>query len=173
MEADKHALIEEFAPAYDMVERHQTDVHAPVERVYEPVRNLELTGSRTFRWLFLLRELPASLRFAGRGSGRLGLTLDALLRSGFILLGEKPQQEILLGLVGRFWAPSGCIQWLDADDFRCFSRSGYAKAIWNFTFLNEIMERRVSPQRRGYSVWTTRAGGVFVCTGCLSGRLAV
>jgi hypothetical protein len=140
VEADKHALIDEFAPAYDMVERHQTDVHAPVERVYEPVRNLELTGSRTFRWLFLLRELPASLRFAGRGSGRLGLTLDALLRSGFILLGEKPQQEILLGLVGRFWAPSGCIQWLDADGFRCFSRSGYAKAIWNITFLTEIME---------------------------------
>ena len=105
MEGDKHALIDEFAPAYDMVERHQTDVHAPVDRVYDAVRNLELTGSRTIRWLFLLRELPASLRLVGRGNRRLGLTLDALLRSGFLLLREKPQQEILLGLVGRFWAP--------------------------------------------------------------------
>ncbi len=107
MEGDKHALIDEFAPAYDMVERHQTDVHAPVDRVYDAVRNLELTGSRTIRWLFLLRELPASLRLVGRGNGRLGLTLDALLRRGFLLLGEKPQQEILLVLVCRFWAPSG------------------------------------------------------------------
>ena len=137
MEADKHALIDELAPAYDMVERHQTDVHAPVDRVYDAVRNLELTGSRTIRWLFLLRELPASLRLVGRGNKRLGLTLDALLRSGFLLLGEKPQQEILLGLVGRFWAPSGGIQWLDADGFRCFSRSGYAKATWNFTLFKQ------------------------------------
>ena len=135
MEADKHALIDEFAPAYDMVERHQTDVHAPVDRVYDAVRNLDLTGSRTIRWLFLLRELPASLRLVGRSNRRLGLTLDALLSSGFLLLGEKPQQEILLGLVGRFWAPSGNIQWLDADGFRCFSSSGYAKATWNFTLF--------------------------------------
>ncbi|MBD0355902.1 MAG: hypothetical protein ICV57_01840 [Rubrobacter sp.] len=107
MEGDKHALIDEFAPAYDMVERHQTDVHAPVDRVYDAVRNLELTGSRTIRWLFLLRELPASLRLVGRGNGRLDLTLDASLRRGFLLLGEKPLQEILLALVCRFWAPSG------------------------------------------------------------------
>jgi len=137
VEADKHALIAEFAPAYDMVERHHTDVHTPVDRVYDAVRNLGLTGSRTIRWLFLLRELLASLRLVGRGNGRLDLTLDALLRIGFLLLGEKPQQEILLGLVGRFWAPSGTIQWLDADGFRSFSRSGYAKATWNFTLFKQ------------------------------------
>ena len=126
MEADKHALINEFAPAYYMVQRHQTDVLAPVDRVYDAVRNLDLSGSRTIRGLFLLRELPASLRLVGRGNRRLGLTLDALLRSGFLLLGEKPKQEILLALVGRFWAP---------ESRRRFRLYWHAKATWNFTLF--------------------------------------
>ena len=98
MEADKHALIDEFASAYDMVERHQTDVHAPVDRVYDAVRNLDLTGSRTIRWLFLLRELPASLRLVGRGYKRLGLTLDA--RPGGSFLGAFGRHPVVRR--GRF-----------------------------------------------------------------------
>jgi len=54
------------------------------------------------------------------------------LKSGFILLGENPGEEILLGLVGRFWTPSGGIRGLDVDAFRRFTDPGFAKTIWNF-----------------------------------------
>jgi hypothetical protein len=64
---------------------------------------------------------------------RLGLTLDDLLRTGFILLAENPPREILLGVVGKFWTSSGCIQKLNAEGFRAFEQSGYAKAVWNFS----------------------------------------
>ena len=126
-------LIDEFLPDHDVVERHQIGIRAPVERVYDAVRALDLSRSRTIRWLFLLRELPALPRSSGRGNTRLGLTLDGLLGSGFVLLGETPRQEFLLGLVGRFWTPSGDIQRLDASGFRTFDRPGYAKAAWNFS----------------------------------------
>ncbi len=127
-------LIDEFLPAYDVVECHRTEVRAPVERVYGAVCRLELGGSGTVRLLLRLRELPTLLRPSERGvRRRLSLTLDALLESGFVLLGEEPNQELVLGLVGRFWTPSGDLQRLDAEGFRDFERPGYAKAAWNFS----------------------------------------
>ena len=128
-------LIDESLPVYDVVERHRTKVRAPVERVYDAVRRLDLGGSATIRSLFWLRELPARLRPSDRGAAgrRLGLTLDALLEGGFVLLGERPNRELVLGLVGRFWTASGDLQRLDAGGFRDFRRPGYAKAAWNFS----------------------------------------
>ena len=35
-------LIDEFLPVYDASERHQIDIHAPVERVYAAVHSLHL-----------------------------------------------------------------------------------------------------------------------------------
>lgn len=59
--------------------------------------------------------------------------MDGLLKSGFILLAEIPNQEIMLGLVGRFWTASGDIQKMDAESFRQFNQTGFAKALWNFS----------------------------------------
>ena len=56
-----------------------------------------------------------------------------MLESRFALLGERPNRELVLGLVGRFWATSGDLQRLDAGEFRDFGRPGYAKAAWNFS----------------------------------------
>jgi hypothetical protein len=49
---------------------------------------------------------------------------------GWILLGERPGQEIALGLVGRFWRP--VIRYADvtAEEFRDFAAPGYAKAVY-------------------------------------------
>ena len=133
--ANTPTLIDEFLPAYDVAERHQVEVSARIERVYDAVRSLNLGGSGVVRMLFWLRELPALfLRPSSRGAaGRLGLTLDALLNSGFVLLGERPNEELALGLVGRFWTPSGDIQRLTLKGFRDFQRRGYAKAVWTFS----------------------------------------
>ena len=79
-------LIDELLPDYDVVERHQLDVRAPAERVYDAVRALDLSRSRTIRWLFLLRELQALTRYSVRGNRRLVLTLDGWLRSWFVVL---------------------------------------------------------------------------------------
>jgi hypothetical protein len=59
--------------------------------------------------------------------------LRDLIAGGFILLGERPAEEILLGVVGRFWTPLGGIKRMDAEAFRVFASPGYAKAVWNFS----------------------------------------
>ena len=127
------SLIDEFLPVYDVVERHQIDIHAPVEPTYAAVRALDMGTSTRIRWLFILRGLPALLRSRDRREElRRSLTLDGLLESGFILLGERPHQELLLGIVGRPWTPSGDTQRVDVEGFRNFETPGYAKVAWSF-----------------------------------------
>ena len=133
------SLIDAFLPAYDVAASYAAGVAAPPERVWAAVRALEMRGSPLVRGLFLLRSLPALLvhprrTLARRGHGRaLGLTLDDLLRGGFTLLGERPGEELLLGLVGRFWRADGGIVRVAADEWREWERPGYAKAAWSFT----------------------------------------
>jgi hypothetical protein len=133
------SLIDAFLPAYDVAASYATRVAAPPERVWAAVRAREMRGSPLVRGLFLLRSLPALLvhprrALARRGERRgLGLTLDDLLRGGFTLLGERPGEELLLGLVGRFWRADGGIVRVAAGEWREWDRPGYAKAAWSFT----------------------------------------
>ena len=125
-------LIDELLPRYDVVERHQIKILAPAHIVYEAVRELDLSDSRVVRLLFRLREVPGVCRSKPRDTQRLGLTLRDLVASGFIVLGERPNEEIALGLVGRFWTASGKIKRMDAEAFNAFASPGFAKAVWNF-----------------------------------------
>jgi hypothetical protein len=134
-----HRLIDEFMPVYDVSEFHETAIHAPIQRVYDALRSADLGGSPIIRFLLLLRALPAIFTTAGHERSP-KLNLDAFMKSGFVLLGESPPNEIALGLVGRFWTLSGSTCRLDASEFRAFDSPGYAKAVWNFSLVEESAE---------------------------------
>lgn len=126
-------LIDEFMPEPHFAERHAIRVAAPPERAWAAVRALDLRRSWIVRGLFALRSVPA-LFGGARGRG-LGADMDGLLRSGFVLLAERPPREIVLGLAGKFWRPTGNISRVEPDEFRDFDRPGMALATWNFTIL--------------------------------------
>jgi hypothetical protein len=140
-------LIDEWMPAWDEAERHETRIGAPRERVWRAVRTLDLAASPVVRALFALRSIPA-LFSRQRRDRALGTTLDALLRNGFVLLGERPGEELLLGLVGRFWRPSGGVLRLTAEEVREFDRPGYAVATWNFTLSDDGDHVRLATETR-------------------------
>jgi len=49
-----------------------------------------------------------------------------------IRLEEIKNQEIILGLVGKFWQPTyGTVLNLRTNDFMNFNQSGYCKVAWN------------------------------------------
>ena len=125
-------LIDDFLASYDVRERHGIKVHAPVERVYAAVRQLDISGAKLSMFLFRLRGIPA-----GTSCAPSCFNLDDFLKMRFILLGERPNEELLLGLVGRFWTPSGELRRLDAAGFREFNEPGYAKAAWNFSLSEQ------------------------------------
>ena len=93
--------------------------------------------------------------FAARGllvpRRRRAYTIDGLVAAGFTLLHERPGSEIVLGLTGRFWRPSGGLVRLTPAEFASFAAPGSAQAVWNF---------RVAPAGRGSLISTeTRVRG--------------
>jgi len=125
-------LIDDFLPAFDVSARHSLEIAAPIECAYAAVRRVDLGKSRVTRLLLTLRGLPRLFQAGGRAE-RDTMTLDDIVRGGFVLLGEQAPKEILLGVVGKFWTPTGGVQRLDPDGFRTFTQVGFAKAAWNFS----------------------------------------
>ncbi|HLF84810.1 MAG TPA: hypothetical protein VI837_11595 [Blastocatellia bacterium] len=134
-----HILIDEFMPACDVSEYHETTVRASIEKVYDALRTADLGGSPIVRLLLRLRALPAIFTTGGH-KRNLKLNLDAIMKGGFVLLGENPPNEIALGLVGRFWTLTGTLRRVSAGEFGSFDRPGYAKAVWNFSLVEESAE---------------------------------
>ena len=97
-------------------------VSAPVGTTARAVREVDLSASPLVRTLFLLRGLPTRQ-----------LDLDGLERIGFTVVRDEPGGELALGIVGRFWTPSGAIVPVDADRFDAFDVPGHAKVIDRFT----------------------------------------
>ncbi len=126
-------LIDDYLPRYDAFERHHMEIAAPSEQIYAAVRQLDLSSSFLIRGLFLMRSLPAVFSSHKKNQAKLGLNFESLLHSGFVLLEEKPEEEIVLGLVGKFWTANGCIENISANEFRDFALPGFAKAAWNFS----------------------------------------
>jgi hypothetical protein len=57
------------------------------------------------------------------------------------MLAEVPNEELVIGIAGRFWRIDGgrCME-LTADDFVGFVRPGYAKVAWNFNLRADSPE---------------------------------
>jgi len=123
-------------PACDVSEFHETTVRAPIQKVYDALRIADLGGSPIVRLLLRLRALPAMFTIGGH-KRNLHINLDALVKGGFVLLGENPPNEIALGLIGRFWKLSGATRSIIAGEFKAFDEPGYAKAVWNFSLVQE------------------------------------
>lgn len=51
-------------------------------------------------------------------------------QGGWVLLGERPGEELALGLVGKFWRPVIDYAHVPAERFRDFGEPGYAKTIY-------------------------------------------
>ena len=132
-------LLDDHLPHFDFVERHAVKVAAPPASVFAAIRRADLGRGPLTRTLLLLRALPGLIvapretvgRFLGRRGSR-HVTLEALASAGFLILGEDPGREIVLGTIGRFWRASGGMRPFAAAEFARFDEPGWAKAAWNF-----------------------------------------
>ncbi len=123
-------LIDGFMPEFDVSEHHVARVHASADRAYEAVRRVDLARSKAVRVLFVARGMPMMLR--GRRRASRTMTLDDLVLGGFVWLADEPPQEMVLGVAGSFWRPSGGVVRMEAREFESFDQPGCAKAAWNF-----------------------------------------
>jgi hypothetical protein len=126
-------LIDQFLPEYDEVEHHAASVDAPADRTYRAVKELDLARSPVVLALLAVRGIPSLFTGAVKPKRRLGL--DEIVESGFVVLGEEPGRELVLGIVGKFWTLSSGVHRIEPDQFTGFDEPGFAKAAWNLVVV--------------------------------------
>lgn len=130
-------LIDDFMPRFDFNETHDIKIRATAENVFRALNEVDLCESAIVRWLFRLRGMPTE-----------NMTLRELRRLRFETLGENKNQELLLGLAGRFWTLTGNLQKINSNNFREFNEKGFAKAVWNFWLDEAQGETRLTTETR-------------------------
>jgi hypothetical protein len=139
-----HVPLDEFLPDYDVNELHSTRVAAPPEAALAAVRTVTSREVPLLVLLMALRRVPSAMRrLTAHGGGvrrgrprpaRRALDaplLDQFTGGGFLVLADRPD-ELVVGVVGRFWTADGGIRRLAAADFAAFDEPGFAKAVVNF-----------------------------------------
>jgi hypothetical protein len=140
-------LLDEVLPRFDATEVHDVWIPAGPQVVFAAVKQVTVREVRLLMPLEALRGLPSLLtgRPAFRPT-RSAPVLDAFT-VGVVPLGERPDQEIAAGAIGRFWRLAGneAAAIRTREDFLSFAEPGYAKAAIAFV---------VRPERDGSRVIT-------------------
>jgi hypothetical protein len=137
-------LVDDFLPTYDVSDAVATVVHADLPTTWEAlmaVDVIEVGRKRPLVGLLgAIRVLPdiVSQMLHGelpqRPPQHLHLrdtTSISLDKGGWVLLGERPRDEIALGLVGKFWRPVIEFASVSAERFRDFADPGFAETIYS------------------------------------------
>jgi hypothetical protein len=121
------SLLDGVMPEYDVHEVHELWVPADPAAAYDAVLAVSASEVRLFGPLMRLRTFGRS----GRVFDATNPLLEEMKRIGFVELGVRPGEEVVLGAIGRFWSPTGNRP-RAAPDFAAFDEPGFAKAAMNF-----------------------------------------
>jgi hypothetical protein len=120
-------LLDRYLPLFDVSRRHAIEIRAPRERVFEALVRYDFGRSLATRALMGLRGYGSRIRRTPRGKS----LVETLQAFGFTLLAEEAGEELVFGLVGRFWRLDGGLRSTSAAEFESFAEPGFAKAAWN------------------------------------------
>jgi hypothetical protein len=140
-------LIDEVMPEYQFGNCYSIDVPVTVPQAFAAAETYSMDASWGTSLLFWLRGLPVPRTIRG-----------SLVGLGFTILGERPDEEVVAGIAGRFWAlreVANLIPLPDRDTFVRFAEPGTAKAAASLRFAPlGPREARVTTETR---VWCADA----------------
>lgn len=130
-------LIDSFLSSSDVTIAEHVIVRRDPSTTFRAARELDFLSIHTplLDLAMWARGVPA--RLTGRAveaPPRLVLAEGDPL-PGWLVLGERPGHELVLGAVGKFWQPN--IEWRDvaADGFTAFAEPGWGKIIADFSVM--------------------------------------
>jgi len=135
-------LLDEIMPVWHFGNHHQVVVDAPADRVAGALETINMATDSAW-------YVRAFFRARGLGVPTGSTPREALVGTGFSLLGERPGREIVFGIAGKFWAPremANLVRVPDAGAFRAFAEPGQAKGAMNL---------RVEPMDDGRTLLAT------------------
>jgi hypothetical protein len=176
-------LIDEFLPVYDVSDSVATLVRADVRTTWDALTQVNLIEVGRKRPLVgvlgALRVLPDVVAHLMHGQAPPKSPTRLRLRDmpkmpaeagRWTLLGDRPVNEIALGLVGKFWKPVIEFAAVSPREFRDFAAPGFAKTIYSLsvqrlgdhrTFLAAMMRTATTDEhaRRWFRrYWTLGVG---------------
>ena len=131
--------LDEFLSDYDFGASYDIHISARPSVVYERLLWLDFNEV----WINRILETLRTGKLVS--PSRLATTLSQRIQgTGFVMLADVPNEELLVGIAGRFWRPDGgrCLD-LTAGDFVEFARPGFAKVAWNFSLRAHSSEGTV------------------------------
>ena len=137
-------LLDDLLPAYDVSDAVAVTVSADVPTTWDALMTVDLIELGRRRPLIGVlggvRILPEIVAHVLHGEVPPSAPKRLVLRDtatatggGWVLLGERPDDEIALGLVGKFWRPVIEYAHVNAEDFRDFDEPGFAKTIYSLS----------------------------------------
>jgi hypothetical protein len=192
-------LADDFLPAYDVSDAVAVVADADRSTAWNALMEVDLLelgrSAPMVGILGAIRMLPEVVGHLLHGEGlpkapesmRLQDLPDVpLSEGGWLLLGERPNEEIALGLVGKFWRPVIEFAELAADDFRAFDEPGYAKTVYQLsarsledgkTLLSGLMRTATTDEHarrwfRRYWAFGVGSGAHFLVQGLLEAARA-
>ena len=134
---------DEFIPVFDFSDTIETVVAADTTTTWKALIEADLieVGRRRplvgllgavrvlpdLVWQGLHGEHPPA---APQGLTLRGTTELPMSGGGWVLLGERPPEEIALGLVAKFWRPVIEYAEVDASAFKDFAEPGFGKTVY-------------------------------------------
>jgi hypothetical protein len=132
-------LLDDVMPTWDATRREHRTVSLPPASVFGAARHADFLDAvkdhLAVRAMFAVRA--GFERIVGSGETKPPeepehLRLGDLPTTGdWVLLGEREPEEIVFGVVGRFWGGETSWEQIDAKDFAGFDRTGFAKIACN------------------------------------------
>jgi hypothetical protein len=120
--------LDQFMPAYEVVERHSVRVAAPAEIAFSAACDMDLERSAIIRAIFRARELVLGAKPDKKKTSP-GL-VDQAKAWGWGLLAEDPGRGIMFGAVTQPWLANPVFRALPPAEFAAFQEPGCVKIAW-------------------------------------------
>lgn len=175
------ALLDQFLPDYEVVERHEVAVDAPAETVYAASREMDLFGSPLARGIFKARE--ALLGTKPRETALPRGLVEQAKAMGWGVLAETPNRELVMGAVTQPWEANVVFRALPAAEFRAFQDPDFVKIVWTLradpaeatssVFRTETRARACGPaaRRKFRKYWAFLSPGIALIRLAMLGPL--
>ena len=145
--------LDRYLPTYDVSERHETAVRAPVSVTYAAARELDLQRSGIVRAILKSRQL-----ITGDDDEVLERRpfLDQVHAMGWGVLREVPGRALVFGAVTKPWESNMTFHALSPEKFAAFNKPGWAKILWTVEVDPAVPTPKAPNAANERSVFRTR-----------------
>jgi hypothetical protein len=161
-------LIDQILPEYEFRGVTSTVIHASPAQIFKAFRELSLADMPVADWLINLRYIPGwLLGKVEEPSDRTVPISQSMADGGNILLGETPDQEVVVGVIGKFhnMLDQEPVSLNTPEEFAQFDNPAYQKLVMSwyiaggdeekgYRFVMENRTHALSPAaRRGFALY--------------------